>query len=767
MRANGLQLPFHPFQIASWVVFGFDGIIYMVCALPLLSAGAKIGLVPCYVFSVIVLVCATTEATRSNPVDPHVPLGAETALAEENDSMPFCGICTVTVYPRSKHCRVCNKCVDVFDHHCMWINNCVGKANYKAFFTTISAVAVMIGIILGTVLFLLIAYIMDKAAFGQRVEETPLLRALPKEFFLALVLILAAINAPLFVLDVQLVALHMFLMSQELTTYEYIMNKRSGLQRREEGDDAALAEKYGGNGAGSGGESTKSQKPSKVIRTLPRCMDWIIFSRCGRRRRRKSDPKSKQVRDDAEQGFAAGTNSRVAPEKLGTADDGIATGVPNPAPAAVTSTQQVVPVKIGGPAIASPPAPVVSSSQRAQTARQPNSVDNATPNASPDGSPRERLGSRSEGGVAAETTGWPVAMKPPNPSSPPPPEAALQVSPPAPPMVEAPSFSDPAAMPRSEGSSSSSSIASVKEGPTTCKADDHIASVGSSHKVAEKPWLQSRPLLSSGEDGIWQAGGRYVAPEALDLREGPELTSTVVGKVCAGSAIAVWEVCRSTKPGSCGALCAFVVAQDGPEQGQQGWVRCLPQSAPEEGADSACPDAQCSPLRTSSPAPGGGSRFEPEAEAPPEFPTGALPAISAAGPLPPLPAGGPLPLDVRVEDRLVDDFGALQDRPKDLSCVSCTCAPPSRTPEDEVGLRSAGVRSLTVPATSDPLLAVKLPGSDLTPRARSESPSPASRCEQSPDHDASSPCLKMDGCGVDVDTVRRAPRFLPPLHRAS
>jgi len=61
--------------------------------------------------------------------------------------MPFCTMCDVPVFSRSKHCRACSKCVDVFDHHCMWLNNCVGGQNYRAFFVTVSAVAAMIGII--------------------------------------------------------------------------------------------------------------------------------------------------------------------------------------------------------------------------------------------------------------------------------------------------------------------------------------------------------------------------------------------------------------------------------------------------------------------------------------------------------------------------------------------------------------------------------------------------------------------------------------------
>ncbi|CAK0798808.1 unnamed protein product, partial [Prorocentrum cordatum] len=61
------------------------------------------------------------------------------------------------------------------------------------------------------------------------------------------------------------VVLHLFLMSQNLTTYEYIMNQR-----------------FPGEDGGTAG------KLRRHIRKLPSCMDWIVFSRCGRRRRPKS-----------------------------------------------------------------------------------------------------------------------------------------------------------------------------------------------------------------------------------------------------------------------------------------------------------------------------------------------------------------------------------------------------------------------------------------------------------------------------------------------
>lgn len=193
--------------------------------------------------------------------------------------MPFCTMCDVPVFSRSKHCRACSKCVDVFDHHCMWLNNCVGGQNYRAFFVTVSAVAAMIGIILCTCLYLLVDVFTNTTEFERRIRDVAFMEILPMEFFMALLVAMICVNGPLFLLDFQLVILHIFLSSQQLTTYEYIMSKR-GQMEGEEGDASAIGESPKDE-AGAG------QPERKAVRTLPHWMDWIIFSRCGRRRRPK------------------------------------------------------------------------------------------------------------------------------------------------------------------------------------------------------------------------------------------------------------------------------------------------------------------------------------------------------------------------------------------------------------------------------------------------------------------------------------------------
>mmetsp|Transcript_93775 Transcript_93775/g.292214 ORF Transcript_93775/g.292214 Transcript_93775/m.292214 type:complete len:429 (-) Transcript_93775:235-1521(-) len=266
VRTNGFERPFHPLQVLSWVVFGSDVLVYVAFGLPLIeTAGAKVAVAILYIASVVVLVLATVKATSCDPADPHVRLQDSEIQTEDMETMPYCTMCNVPVYARSKHCRACNKCVTVFDHHCMWLNNCVGSANYRAFFVTVSSVAVMIGIVLSSCLYLLIDYGVNNEEFEKRVQSIAVYRSFPKEFFLGLLITMLFVNTPLFLLDLQLVLLHAFLWSQDLTTYEYIMNKR---EMTREGKKAG-------------------QNIGQRARSLPSCMDWIVFSRCGQKRRTK------------------------------------------------------------------------------------------------------------------------------------------------------------------------------------------------------------------------------------------------------------------------------------------------------------------------------------------------------------------------------------------------------------------------------------------------------------------------------------------------
>ncbi|CAE7361624.1 ZDHHC1 [Symbiodinium pilosum] len=260
VRINGFRWPLHPLQVVSWVVFGTDFVVYLVLCIPMIETVLwQVLVTSFFLTSVGFLVVSTFLATSCNPMDSYVLRDEAEFKDEELEELPYCGLCATTVQARSKHCRACNKCVSSFDHHCMWLNNCIGGDNYRAFFVSISSVAVMIGVVLGTILYQFIDFFTNEA-FESRLQASAVHSGLSMEGFLATLIAMSFVNVPLWCLDMQLVLLHVYLMHQNLTTYEYIMNRR---QQDDEG--------------------------TSTFRGLPRCMDWIVFSRCGQRRPKKKD----------------------------------------------------------------------------------------------------------------------------------------------------------------------------------------------------------------------------------------------------------------------------------------------------------------------------------------------------------------------------------------------------------------------------------------------------------------------------------------------
>eukprot|EP00747_Dinoflagellata_sp_TGD_P170195 gnl/TRDRNA2_/TRDRNA2_201133_c0_seq1.p1 gnl/TRDRNA2_/TRDRNA2_201133_c0~~gnl/TRDRNA2_/TRDRNA2_201133_c0_seq1.p1 ORF type:complete len:456 (+),score=69.64 gnl/TRDRNA2_/TRDRNA2_201133_c0_seq1:81-1448(+) len=405
-RTNGFQRPFHPLQVASWVVFGGDCCLFILFSIPLLESTAVKALVGVsYGLSITILVLGAIRATSCNPADPHIAQGAESQHADcESDSLPFCTTCNVPVFVRSKHCRACNKCVSVFDHHCMWLNNCIGEANYRAFAVCIGSVVAFTGIILIVCLYLFVDYFLNESAVEERFQKHPLFSGAPKEVALVLLCVLGFINFPLFVLDMQLVILHCFLTWQNLTTYEYIMNKRN--QELENLDGVGKYQEGGEQGKdGEKGRWSKSKQVMvRKIVTLPRCMDWIVFARCGSRK--KSSKRDNIQRIDKKDGTSAGSGKAAAAAGQASGSDSDATttvadgrGALGEQP--VTTAAVAVPAPTGPPGLTSE----VSSEQTEPAPANGGSTD-LTNEAAPyaymaDSPPPVHLASSHTGGGAA------------------------------------------------------------------------------------------------------------------------------------------------------------------------------------------------------------------------------------------------------------------------------------------------------------------------------------------------------------------------------
>uniref|UniRef100_A0A7S4Q6S0 Palmitoyltransferase n=1 Tax=Alexandrium monilatum TaxID=311494 RepID=A0A7S4Q6S0_9DINO len=222
--------------------------LMMTCAV---AVGRRIVVAVFFAASVFLLVAAGATATVCDPVDPRIHASPGKGEEQRIDLLS-CSYCDRMVHRSSHHCKACDKCVEDFDHHCMWLNNCIGRRNYRAFVWSIISVVAMTGIMLGTCMALLVECAVDDARLEGRLQA--LYGGVSKDLVIGILICLVLINLPLWVLDAQLVILHTFLNVQQLTTFEYIMRKKEELSMSDQGN-----------------AGTRSS-------TLPRCLDWIVFS---------------------------------------------------------------------------------------------------------------------------------------------------------------------------------------------------------------------------------------------------------------------------------------------------------------------------------------------------------------------------------------------------------------------------------------------------------------------------------------------------------
>lgn len=124
----------------------------------------------------------------------------------------ICTICETYIQETSKHCRECNRCVEVFDHHCHWLNNCIGIANYRSFLWLVTLYLALSLFLLGISLHFLVLL------YGPQ-------RHLPIYIFV-LTYILVVMNTLKVGALGHLLGLHVYLIINNMTTFDYIMEQR-------------------------------------------------------------------------------------------------------------------------------------------------------------------------------------------------------------------------------------------------------------------------------------------------------------------------------------------------------------------------------------------------------------------------------------------------------------------------------------------------------------------------------------------------------------
>jgi palmitoyltransferase ZDHHC1/11 len=232
VRRRGLFCPWHPLQVAAWVIKGVFSCHYLLWVLPGLPSDV---FWPCFVvpFALFVVVLGTGAWLMSmDPTSPHLKQKLSGETVGESDDLPrHCTWCELDVAERTKHCRSCNRCVDQFDHHCKWLNTCVGGVNYHVFFVYLVATYSAIGCYVVGCLFACTWLVRNPEEFDDTIRANPLFPLHGSEgpvrwLWLAVVLAPLVVALAGLLLLGDLLMFHVELRRSSRTTYEFIISMR-------------------------------------------------------------------------------------------------------------------------------------------------------------------------------------------------------------------------------------------------------------------------------------------------------------------------------------------------------------------------------------------------------------------------------------------------------------------------------------------------------------------------------------------------------------
>ncbi|KGR21419.1 palmitoyltransferase ERF2 [Candida albicans P78048] len=129
----------------------------------------------------------------------------------------YCGTCHIWRPSRTSHCNTCQQCILNHDHHCIFLNNCIGQRNYKFFLWFLLYIVI-------ACLYLLIISILQlchyKFASHKESEIITTFNQSIKTHPISLLLLIYSCLAICY--PGLLLAFHIFLTSQNITTREYL-----------------------------------------------------------------------------------------------------------------------------------------------------------------------------------------------------------------------------------------------------------------------------------------------------------------------------------------------------------------------------------------------------------------------------------------------------------------------------------------------------------------------------------------------------------------
>ncbi|CAG9315126.1 unnamed protein product [Blepharisma stoltei] len=238
VKSTGLQLPYHPYQLTSWIITLTTIFVFFALIIPVQEMNAQIPMSIIYGILQIFTIILGFILTVSDPTDPMVLeyLEAQKAKEEFRKSYTnYCSLCSSPVSADSKHCMRCNRCTDKFDHHCKWVNNCVGRKNYSIFFLLIWIVEITQACFIICCAYEIHLGIDDSSDFRDKCEDVYGKNA--HVVILVIVWSMMILSFLIFISNAYLIGFHVYLIRHGITTYDLILKRREAKGLVEKEDD--------------------------------------------------------------------------------------------------------------------------------------------------------------------------------------------------------------------------------------------------------------------------------------------------------------------------------------------------------------------------------------------------------------------------------------------------------------------------------------------------------------------------------------------------
>ncbi|CAG9320229.1 unnamed protein product [Blepharisma stoltei] len=223
MKKNGLDRPYHPLQVLSWIGMTFSSVLFYTVYLPYLPSDSLIIIIILYTFTLIGTLYSGIRCTISNPTDPYVQKSKSGEWVQPSSQR--CSLCNAYTMIKSKHCARCCRCVNGFDHHCKWLNNCIGSKNYKWFFNLIAFCTMMSLTQAGSGVYIFID-VLTSGDTGKMIKNRYNADDIGKYSLIGLIFVASLLCLLVSIFLAHLFIFHVYLHYLGLTTYDYILMKK-------------------------------------------------------------------------------------------------------------------------------------------------------------------------------------------------------------------------------------------------------------------------------------------------------------------------------------------------------------------------------------------------------------------------------------------------------------------------------------------------------------------------------------------------------------